>query len=228
MKNRWKKALLMGALVVLVIAVGAVVVLAQNGGAAPDDEPAVTAVRGHWRGYHSDLGYHQEDLAAVLGITLEELEAAQREAKMMQIERAVDEGNLSMEQGNLMLAMVALKGAVDKHVLLAAALDMDVEELDAAIEDGSLHDRLAEVAPADLQAGLQEAFEAALQQAIDDMLITEEQAQQVRDQLGDGLGFKYHHHGFGRHGRRMPGQNFSSRWGSPPAQSSSLPTFNSF
>ena len=231
MKSRRTKTLLLSTLVVLLIAVGAVVVFAQDGGAAPADETPAPLPPGHWRGHHGGYGDGQAELAEALGITVEELEEAQREAQITRITQAVEDGYLSTDQGNLMVAMVMLKDSLDRHALLAAALDMDVEELDAAIEDGTLREKLAESTPADLQKGMQEAFEAALQQAIDDKLITEEQADLVREHLGNGFGY---HGRFGGHGRfSYPGFGHPNGGYGPgmfpgARQNSSLPPFQRF
>ena len=186
MKNRWTKTMLITALAVLLIAVGAIAAFAQD-----DDTPAPKP-HGYWQ------DERQNDLAEALGITVEELEAAQKEAEMARITRAVDEGYLTTDQGNLMLALVTLKDSLDRHVLLASALGLTVEELDAAVEDGSLQDLLADMTPAELHDGMQEAFEAALEQAVDDLLITEEQADMVREHMEGGMG--YHGQRFGGHG----------------------------
>lgn len=228
MKNRWTKTILVGVLVVMVIAVGAIVVFAQGGGSAPaDDVTPAPLPRDHWRGHYGDFGYQQQDLADELGITVEQLEAAQREAKMKQIERAVDEGYLTVDQGNLMLAMVSLKDSIDQHALLAAALDLDVADLEAAVEDGTLHELLADVTPQELRDGMQEAFDAALQDAVDNLVITEEQAELVRDHLGGGFGMGFHH-GFGPSGPHGPG--FGNSGGGYPGMrsNSSLPGRQNF
>ena len=194
MKNRWTKTLLISALAVLIIAVGAIAVFAQDGDAPPADESPVPLPRGHWRGHHGGYGDGQAGLADALGITVEELEAAQREAKIAQITQAVEDGYLSKDQGNLMVAMILLKESIDRQALLASALEMDIEELEAAIEDGTLREKLGEVTPADLKQGMEDAFEEALQKAVDDMLITEEQVELVREHFGNGFGY---HRGYG-------------------------------
>jgi hypothetical protein len=200
MKNKWTKTLLISALAVMVIAVGAIGVFAQEGDAAPADETPAPQPRGPWGGHHGGFGGdRQSDLAEALGITVEELEAAQQEAQAARIAQAVEDGYLTQDQGNLMLAMGALKGSLDRQEMLASALGLTVEELELALEDGTLHELMADVTPAELQEGMQAAFEAALQQAVDDLLITEAQAELVREHMEDGFGFGYH--GFGGHGR---------------------------
>ena len=95
-----------------------------------------------------------------------------------------------------MLAMQALHGVLDRGVLMAEALGLSVEEYEAAREDGSLSDLLANITPAELQTKMQEAMEAAVQQAVADNIITQEQADLVLEQMSSGWGF---HGGFGGH-----------------------------
>ena len=204
MKNKWTKTLLISALAVMVMAVGVVGVFAQADDAAPADEevPTVPSFHGRGRGGfpHGAGGDRQADLAAALGITVEELEAAQQEAHAARIEQLVEDGTLTRDEANLMLAMSALKQNIDKGAMMANALGLTVDEFEAAREDGSLRELLANTTPAELQEKMQAAFETALQDAVANNVITSEQADLIRENMADGFGFGGHH-GFGGHAR---------------------------
>ena len=204
MNNKWTKTLLISALAVMVMAVGAVGVFAQTDDAAPANEgvPIVPSFHGRGRGGfpHGSSGDRQADLAAALGITVEELEAAQQEAHVARIEQLVEDGTLTRDEANLMLAMSALKNNIDRGEMMASALGLTPEEFEAAREDGSLRDLLANTTPAELQENMQAAFETALQDAVANNVITAEQAELIRENMGDGCGFGGHR-GFGGHAR---------------------------
>jgi hypothetical protein len=56
--------------------------------------------------------------------------------------------------------------------------------------------------PAQLQENMQAAYEATLQQAVQDNVITADQADLIREQAGSGFGFgPQFDFGFGGHGR---------------------------
>ena len=205
MKTKWTKSILISMLAVLVMAIGAIGVLAQADDDTSDEQATDAATfhdhgRGHFPGGHGSEEERQAALAEALGIPVEELEAAQQEARRAQIAQLVEDGVLTRDQANLMLAMDALKGYVDREVLMAEVLGLTVEELEDAREDGSLRDLLANITPAELQERTQAAFEEALQNAVDDNVINSEQAELVREQLDEGFGFGPHH-GFGGHAR---------------------------
>lgn len=203
MKNKWTKTILISTLAILVMAIGAVGVFAQTDDAATADQTTgVDVFHGHGRGGFpgGDHGDRQEELAAALGITVEELEAAQQEARAARIAQLVEDGVLTLDQANLMLAMDALKQNIDRDALMAGVLGISVEEFEAACEDGTLRDLLANITPAELQEKTQAAFEDALDQAVDDNVITAEQADLIRENTAGGFGFGGHH-GFGGHGR---------------------------
>jgi NACalpha-BTF3-like transcription factor len=108
---------------------------------------------------------HDELLADALGITVEELTAAQATAQEAGLAQAVEEGLLTQEEADAILANTADGGhgpgghfmgrGADGEQLLADALGITVEELEAAEEA---------------------AFAAGLEQAVADGTITQEQA----------------------------------------------------
>ena len=204
MKQKWTKTILISTLAVFVMAIGAVGVFAQTDDAASADEAAVVDPVFHGRGRggfpHGSDGDRQADLAEALGITVEELQAAQQEARASRISQLVEDGTLTLDQANLMLALDALKQNGDRSALMADVLGLTVEEFEEAREDGRLRDLLANITPAEMQEKAQEAFEEALQQAVADNVITADQADLVREHMGEGFGFGSHR-GFGGHAR---------------------------
>lgn len=140
-------------------------------------------------------------LADALGINVEDLQAARQVASKAAIEAAVESGKLTQEQADLMAARQALKDYLDKDALMADALGMSVDELQSAMEDGKRMSELLEeqgLSQEDFQAAIRAATEAALVQAVDDGVITQEQASLLLDAEHDFGGFP----GKGRHGGR--------------------------
>ncbi len=126
-------------------------------------------------------------LADALGITVEELEAAREAANEAAIAEAVAQGLITQEQADAMQARKALMSYLDRKVLLAGALGITVEELEAAHEEGkTLTDLMidAELDATTVRDNLREAHADALAQAVEDGVITQEQA----DEMGDGHG----------------------------------------
>jgi hypothetical protein len=136
------------------------------------------------------FGNYDEYLAEALGITVEELQAAQKAARAAAIQQAVADGVITQEQADLMSAHDALRGYIDRDALLAEALGITVDELHAAWEEGkSMPDLLDELGldAAAVNEALRAAYEAAVQQAVTDGVITQEQADLILS--GDWPGF---------------------------------------
>lgn len=154
------------------------------------------------------FGYdHQQYLADALGITLEELQAAELKARQAELAQAVEDGLITQEQADLMIARQQLSGYVDQQAIMAEALGLSVDELQAALEDGkSLRDLMEEkgLDAAALHEAQQAAYEKAIQAAVSDGVITQEQADQILSAGGDfgfPRGFGLPGDGFGRGGR---------------------------
>jgi hypothetical protein len=263
MKNQKKYSRLMiGVLLLLVLAIGGTAVLAQS-----QDDPVVTppadeddtdttpfsdgqgqnrpdfGERGPGRGNDADRG---EALAEALGITLEELQAAQEAARAAALEQAVADGLITQEQAD----QIAESGGRsprgshfgDKDELLAEALGITVEELQAAqeevraaklaqmVEDGVITQEQADLMEArravqsyfdieSVQAAIQEAYETAVNEALSAGEITQELADQLlsEDAAVPGLG------GFGGHGGHR-GHGPRGGHGTMPQDGSSLPS----
>lgn len=202
------------------------------------------------------LGDKDEALAEALDITVEELQAAREEVHEARIAEAVAEGLLTQEQADAILENGAslhrgrgFPGGFmggDQGEALADALDISVEELEAArdevhaaaladaVEAGILTQEQADMIDArravkdymdvdGLQAAAQAAYEAAVEEALADGVIDQEQADALLSDAGPGLGgfggFGPNH-GFGHGGRghRGGGPRFPGGAGFGPSQ----------
>lgn len=135
-------------------------------------------------------------LADALGITVEELQAAQDKAHEAAVQQAVDEGLITQDQADMMMAGYKLRNYVDRDAVMAKALGISVEELQAARDEGKpvaviIYEQGLD--PATLRTNMQSAFEETVQQAVADGVITQEQA----DQITTGQGFGFGRDGFG-------------------------------
>lgn len=138
----------------------------------------------HGRGGRGPIGPLELDeyLAQALNISVEELQEARDEARQKAIDQALEDGKLTAEQAEMMKAQEALKKYIDKNVLIAKALGIDSSELEEALADGKRLPELLEefgVDPAEFREAMQTAFEEAVQQAVTDGAITQEQADQM-------------------------------------------------
>jgi hypothetical protein len=145
-------------------------------------------------------------LADQLGITVDELEAARTRVHEANVAQAVADGKLTQEQADLMIAGRKLKAAIDREAVMAEALGLSVEELQAAREDGTLRELIAglDLDRVEMQERMQAAHEAAIDQAVADGVITREEAdalQAAKGERGFGQGMRGHRggmHGFQR------------------------------
>jgi hypothetical protein len=127
-------------------------------------------------------------LAEALDISVKELQAAREQANQAALEQALAEGIITQEQADQMAVRKDLQSYLDRNALLAEALGMTAEELQAAFDEGkTLSDLLGEqgLDAATVRENMQAAFEAAIAQAVEDGVITQEQA----DALPSGKGF---------------------------------------
>ncbi len=166
---------------------------------------------GHRGGFGSRFGDNTnwlENLAEALGITVGELEDAQERAFAASVADAVTAGQITQEQADQILAQHALKSYIDRQAILATALGMSTDDLEAALAGGkSIVDLMVEqgIDSATLQTNAKVAYEAAVQQAVTDGVITQAQADEIL--AGNGLnlfgrgGFGGGHRGGGRGGR---------------------------
>ena len=211
MSNKFKKGLLIGALVTaLVLGVMAFA-------------PLTTAsANSNWQDEAGDppLGNYDEALAEALGISVDELQAAYQTARQAAVQQALADGKITQEQADRMLAADNDRpfgrdgrfGFGQTGEFLADALGISVEDLQAAQEeahtavidqalaDGTITqeqvDRMAArsaLAPY-LQEAMQTAYQSAVEQALADGVITQDQADQLLENAANGVG---PHDGFG-------------------------------
>ena len=156
---------------------------------------------GHGRdGFDKGGVDHEALLADELGISVEELQAAQEQARQAGIDQAVADGNLTAEEADLMMARQALREYIEPKAILAQVLGMTADELEAAHAEGlDIRDLLEEqgLDREAIQEAMQSAHDEAIAQAVTDGVITQEQA----DALQNGEGFGGHG-GFPGHGDR--------------------------
>ena len=146
--------------------------------------------RGGAKGVSGSTIDEQALLAEALGITVEELQTAREVANEAAIAQAIEKGIITQEQADQMLARKDLMSYLDRDALLAKALGMTVEDLQAAYAAGkSLTDLMAEkeLDAATVRENLQAAYAEAIAQAVKDGVITQEQADEM--QSGRGFGF---------------------------------------
>ena len=134
-----------------------------------------------------------EATADILGIPVEELEAAHEEAVALvraeAIAQAVADGEMTQEEADEILERIEL-GSVMRDIFnresitaaVADALGMTVEDVEAAHEEGIRLPQLAEEAGLEMSVvmeALEQAKADALQEAVDSGLITQEQADEI-------------------------------------------------
>lgn len=163
--------LLLGGILALGLMAGAVTTFAQTEEPTPTptvpEEVAPDAATPSLRG--SRLGDDDEALAEALGITVEELDAAQETARVALIDQAVADGHLTAEEGEALKAdgdrlHNSSQYGYDKDEFLADALGVSVETLEAAQLEAYEAELAARVAAGDLtqeEADLKLAQKAA-------------------------------------------------------------------
>jgi hypothetical protein len=125
-------------------------------------------------------------LADALGITVEELHEAREEATGAALDQAVEEGLITRRQVDLSVAVRTLREAINRGELVADALDITVEELQEARQNRAFRELLAdlEMTPAEVREAVLAEFELFVEQAVEDDLITDDQAELVLGRPG--------------------------------------------
>lgn len=146
-------------------------------------------------------------LAEELGISVAELEQAVEAANTAAVAQLVEEGVITQDQADLRMAGQALRSYIDPQALTAEALGISVDELEEAIAGGAMLAELIEeqgLTRTEYAENLQAARQVAIQQAVDDGVITAEQAEQLQSGgprlNGDGPGRRHGPGGFGPEG----------------------------
>ena len=220
-RKKWITIPIIGALVVA-IALGVMAFTPSyaanfQGQEVPPDESLLWkgGSRGHGRGDRFGFGTsfdYDTFIAEELGVSVADLQAARQAAHEAALEQAVAEGVVTAEQAELIKARQALTQYIDKEEMLATALGITTAELEAARQEGkSLPYFLGELGldPADIKDAMQSAHEDAVQQAVDDGVITDSQAEQLQE------------YGFGSRGSGMRGGGIHGQ-GGPPFQKPAL------
>ncbi len=146
-------------------------------------------------------------LAEALGISTDQLQAARQEAQTEILAQAVANGTLTQEQADLIQAREALQSYIDPNTLFAQALGITTDQLQAYRDQGmTLSQILGEVGKTALEVrdAEQAAYQAALQKAVGDGVITQAQADQIQSEGFRGLagfGIGPEHGGRGGPGR---------------------------
>jgi hypothetical protein len=151
-------------------------------------EESGRGMRGLGFNKQGDRGAGDELLAAELGITVEELEAAKETARDAAQAQAIEDGIITQEQVDLREAGQALREYIDQDAVLADLLGLSAEEFEAAKEEGSIRDLVeaSGLSQEEIQTAMEEAHAAAVAQAVADGVITQEQADQLEEAPGRG------------------------------------------
>ncbi|MCA9953582.1 MAG: hypothetical protein KC434_02610 [Anaerolineales bacterium] len=156
-------------------------------------------------------------LAEQLGVTVDELEAAEAAVQEAMLAQLVEDGTITQEQLDEMLAMQELRALGkeifsrdDAEAAIAEALGLTVEDLAAAKDEGTRLTDLAEQQGVDMEAvmtAVTDARTAAIEAAVADGTITQDQADILLSQDGHffggghgGPGGRGMHGGHGGHG----------------------------
>lgn len=129
-------------------------------------------------------------LADALGITVEELQAARQQAQLAGIQQMVDEGLFTQPQADLMTARIKLNNFIDRDELTAKALGITVEELQAARDDGKSMFQLMNdlgLDAATVRTNMNTARQEAIQDAVNQGVITQDQADVILSLPGAGF-----------------------------------------
>jgi hypothetical protein len=150
-------------------------------------------------------------IAEELGVSVEELQAARQAAHEAALDQAVEEGLISAEQADLILARLALKQNIDPQEILSQTLGIDVADLEAAREAGeNLQDLFGDMEPEEIREALQAAYQDAVEQAIEVGVISAEQAKQLQDEGFPGRIVGKRGHGRGAFPFPIPGPEGSN------------------
>jgi lambda repressor-like predicted transcriptional regulator len=171
-------------------------------------------------------------LAEDAGVSLEDLNQVMDELHDEALALAVEEGRITQEQADQIIEDRAARRAVEEifdrdelHAKLAEALGMTVDEFESATAGGEKLSALAEqadVSMEDLRSVMEGYHADVVAEALDQGLITQEQADQMLEHPGlpeggcggpfPGLGGPRHGGGFPR-GGRLEGSGFRNQDG---------------
>jgi hypothetical protein len=199
--SKKKKLLATGcAVLVLIVFAGATLAFAQGPDTLGDTPVLTEEAQGPWarlrqrvrRWQNMKRGREIMDsaLAGELEISVEELQEARLAARPTALEQAAEEGLISEERAQFIIARLALAGTLEEGQLAAQALGLTLEEFEAARAEGqTIRDLLFELdlTPAELRENLLAAYEEAIEQAFLDGALTRQQADLLLERPGQAL-----------------------------------------
>lgn len=132
-------------------------------------------------------------IAQEQGVSAAEFHAKMTEAVAEVLKQAVADGKLTQAQVDAMVERMQQANTVRElyHGAMAEVLDMTVDELDAALAEGQSPIEIAGekgISEEDFRAKLTEALTAALEQAVKDGTLTQDQADAILTHLESGRG----------------------------------------
>jgi len=188
LKNKHVKRMLVAAVAVMALTVGATAVFAQSGELPTVDDAEVPGMRGFGGGHFGGRGGMNSDmdssLADELGIDVEALQAAREAVREAGLAQALADGDLTQEQFDMMAAREALRDYLDPQALLAEVLGVDEVDL-----EGKRLPEVIEEQGLDMETvreSLTEAHADAIAEAVSDGVITQEQADALAEFDGRG------------------------------------------
>jgi hypothetical protein len=148
-----------------------------------------------------EVGQNLAEIAEAQGVRLDDVEAAIYDVKVASINDAVTAGEISEEQAADIIARLDLRQIArdifdrdEMKAIVADVLGVTVEELEAAREAGTARELFEDADREAIEAAMEAYRAEQIQEALEQGLITQEQA----DQLSEGH--------FGRHGRGHGGR----------------------
>lgn len=192
--------LLLGSVLIAAAALGAVIVFGLTDASAQVEIPRLetgvkTAEDGvelqHRGGGRKPGAFPGSEpfLADALGISESELQDAQAAAHLEAVEIALQEGLVTEQQAEKIVAGIVLRDYLDQESVVGEMLGMSKEELKNAHADGQRMPEILEeldLEPSDLREAMQEAFEDAVKEALDDGAINDEQAEFLLEKSAEG------------------------------------------
>jgi hypothetical protein len=160
---------------------------------------------------------YEEKLAQKLGVTVEQLQAAQKAARDEMIDEAVSAGRITQEQADKLKsgqpgdfrkgAREHIKGAiVNVFETAAGILGLSTDEVRAGLQEGkSLNDLAAEQGVSNFEAQLVAKLTAGIQAKVADGTITQQQADRLLENLADMVSRAADHEG-GKMGEGLRGR----------------------
>jgi len=160
-------------------------------------EDGVLGFHGH-RGVNKDGEFESylADALAEIGVSIDDLKAAQEAVKDAMIADLVEQGVITKEQYDMMEARQALKGYIDHAALMTQAADslgIELPDADEALRNRiaprALMEQLEEkgIAIQDVMEAMQQAYENAVNAAVDAGAINRDQAELILENTSGAI-----------------------------------------